>query len=137
MSGITEPDVFVLTLPTHGGDEQTARSDHPSPLAAGPAAVTVASTGLSSPIEHGFGGIQLMIPRTCLTRLLAGLLGAVALAEPRYLRRAEEFLDTHADRPIGNAELATAYEAAGLSVGLHSQPHPARLQAVRLPLGRR
>ena len=57
-----DPDLFVLTLPTCGGGEQGPRG-RPLPLAAGRAAAIVASTDLSSRIDHDFGAIQLMIPR--------------------------------------------------------------------------
>lgn len=184
MSGPGDPDLFVLTLPTHGGGEMGPRG-RPSPLAAGRAGVIVASTDLSSQVDDGFGAIQLMIPRARLECTLAALLGtdtrapldfaleidvaagagaalarlltfvadetrrpASALAaplvaydlseavlhhmllslshnhaarlqalsrptEPRYLRRAEVFLDANADRPVSSAELA---DQVGVSV---------------------
>jgi AraC-like DNA-binding protein len=77
MSGPGDPDLFVLTLPIHGGGEMGPRG-RPLPMAAGRAALIVASTELASRVDDGFGAIQLMLPRAHLTRALAALLGTDA-----------------------------------------------------------
>jgi len=74
MSGPGDPDVFVLTLPTQGGGE-AGPLGRPLPLAAGRAAVIVASTAISSRVDDGFRAIQLMIPRARLAHSLAAFLG--------------------------------------------------------------
>jgi AraC-like DNA-binding protein len=150
MSGPGDPDVFVLTLPTHGSGEAGPRG-RALPLAAGHAAVVVASTAISSRVDDGFGAIQLMIPRASLAHSLAAFLGSdprrpldlapeidIAAGGGAGLARLLSFAADEAERPV--SVLATPLVAFDLAEAVLRQmlfglshSHVARLHELSRP----